>query len=131
MSSRLAIEKDSKEVIIVACSPTDNGNSLAAKVRVAVARAGRRASIHVISPLGRPEYIEVVRPVIQGNIGMTMCVRFEGEGPEDLRRLIETLGNGGADPVVFLVGSECGAYEALLKELEVPYEIVRGRGGHA
>jgi len=128
VAGKLVIEGDSKEVIIVACGPAGDDGVLAAKVGMAVAKARkRRASIHVISPLGRPDYMEVVRPVIQGNIGITMCIRFEGESPEDLQRLVSRLGGEGADPAVFLVGSGCEAYESLLRELGVPYESIGRR----
>lgn len=96
VKSRLRIEENSKEIVLVVCDgvSSEEATMLANEVAKKTAREGkRRALIHVISPLGRPEYFEAVRSVIQENIGLSMSIRYSGSKPEDLLELISRLGN--------------------------------------
>ncbi len=118
--SRLRIEENSKKIVLVVCDGVSSADAtmLANEVAKKTAREGkRRALIHVLSPLGRPEYFEVVRSVIQGNIGLSMSIRYSGSKPEDLLELIKRLGN----PDVIVAGLCSDFIQALDK---VGYENV-------
>ena len=96
IKSRLRIEENSKEIILVVCDgvSSEEATMLANEVAKRTAREGkRRALIYVVSPLGRPEYFEVVRSVIQENIGLSMSIRYSGSEPGDLLELVGRLGN--------------------------------------
>lgn len=115
IKSRLRVEENSKEIVLVVCdgvSPAD-ATRLANEVARKTAREGkRRALIHVISPLGRPEYFEVVRSVIQENIGLSMSIRYSGSKPDDLRELIKGLSNPGV-----IVAGLCSDFIQVLDEV--------------
>ncbi len=113
--SRLRIEESSKEIVLVVCDGVSSADVtvLANEVAKKVAKEGkRRALIHVISPLGRPKYFEVVRGVIQENIGISMSVRYSGSETKDLLELVKRLNN----PDVVVTGL-CGDYIKVLDEV--------------
>ncbi len=106
--SRLGIEENSKEIVMVVCDGVSSADAamLANEVAKKTVREGkRRALIYVVSPLGRPEYFEVVKSVIQENIGLSMSIRYSGSKPKDLLELISRLGN----PDVVIAGL-CGDF---------------------
>ncbi len=122
---RLRVEEDSEEVVLVVCegTKTTDATLLANEVAKSVAGKGkRRALIHVVSPLGRPEYFEVVRNVIQGNIGISMSIRYSGSSPEDLIKLI----NRSSNPHVVVAG-QCSDFVRALSN--AGYRHVRVLGG--
>jgi len=101
--SKIRVERNSKEIVLVVCDGVSSASStmLANEVARKTAREGkRRALIYVVSPLGRPEYFEVVRSVIQENVGLSMSIRYFGSKPADLLELINELGN----PDVIIAG---------------------------
>ncbi len=120
--SGLRLEENSKEVILVVCGPIGNADRLASEVGLAVARERlRRALIKVVSPMGSPNYMEVVRTVIHNNIGITMSVRFMGRTTDDLRRVVKSSIN----PAAFIAGN-CPEYERVLIESGIKYLVVDG-----
>ena len=118
--SRLKIEENSKKIVLVICDGVGSAGAsmLANEVAKKTSKEGkRRALIYVVSPLGRPEYFEVARNVIQENIGLSMSIRYYGPEPKDLIELIEKLGN----PDVLVAGL-CSDFIQALDE--VGYENV-------
>ncbi len=106
--SRLGIEEDSKGIVLVVCDGVSPAGAtmLANEVAKRTVREGKhRTLLYVISPLGRPEYFEVVKSVIQENIGLSISIRYSGSKPKDLLRLISRLGN----PDVIVAGL-CGDF---------------------
>lgn len=100
----LRIEQNSKKVVLVVCDRASSAEAtmIADEIAKKTASKGKRkVLIYVISPLGRPEYFEAIRRVIQENIGLSMSIRYSGSKPEDILELIERLGN----PDVVVVGS--------------------------
>ncbi len=108
IKSRLGIEENSEEIVLVVCDGVSPASAtmLANEVAKRTVRGGKhRALLHVISPLGRPEYFGVVKSVIQENIGLSISIRYFGSKPEDLLELISRLGN----PDVIIAGL-CGDF---------------------
>ncbi len=96
IKSKLRVERDSKELVLVVCRGVGSAEATALANEVAkktVSEGRRRSLIYVVTPLGRPEYFEVVRSVIQENIGLSMSIRYFGSRPEDLLELIKQLNN--------------------------------------
>ncbi|KSW12588.1 hypothetical protein CF15_07690 [Pyrodictium occultum] len=75
-------------------------------------KVSSRFVIHVVSPLGRVEYMELLRTLIQNNIVYTLSVRYHGEDLGSLEDLARKLG----DEAVYIVDSHLPEYISILRE---------------
>jgi len=101
---RLKLERESKEFVLVVCGniEQEKARNIVGDILQRCAKEGKkRALIHVISPLGRPEYLEAIRSVIQENLTLSLSIRYAGSSAKELTDLLEKLDN----PEVMLVGS--------------------------
>ena len=110
---RLKLERESKEFVLVVCGniEQEKARNIVGDILQRCAKEGKkRALIHVISPLGRPEYLEAIRSIIQENLILSLSIRYAGSSAKELMDLLEKLDN----PEIILVGS--------LEELEGFYD---------
>ena len=68
--------------------------------------------IHVVSPIGNIFYLESLRDLIRNNISYTIIIRYHGDSPQDLEKLVKEL-DGNA---LYIIGRDMVEYGSILEK---------------
>ncbi|WFO75098.1 hypothetical protein J4526_08500 [Desulfurococcaceae archaeon MEX13E-LK6-19] len=84
----MLFEENAFHVILVYNNGSDSVATTAlAKLYEIAVKGYRRFIIHVISPMGKPYYVEKLRDLISNNIAYTLIIKYRGPNVEDLASL--------------------------------------------
>lgn len=90
----MLLEENSFHMILVYDNNSDNVSIKAlAKLYEVSAKGYRRFVVHIVSPMGKPYYVEKLRDFIVNNIAYTLTIRYHGRSVEDLSRLARVVKN--------------------------------------
>jgi len=78
------------------------------------AKSYKHFNIYVISPKGRPHYLEDLRSVIQGIIAYSLRISYAGSTTMDLRRIAEKLPR---ENTTYILASPSDGYREVLGEI--------------
>ena len=76
--------------------------------------------IHVVSPIGNIHYLASLRDLIRNNISYTIIIRYHGDSPQDLEKLVKEL-DGNA---LYIIGRDMVEYGSILEKHGIKPVIV-------
>ncbi len=105
-------------LILVYNSDSHMGKAALVKMYEIAGKGFRKFAIYVISPLGKPYYIEKLRDLISNNIAYTLVIKYIGPSTNDLVSLANVLKD---KPHLVLISPDMNEYynTALIQGLNV------------
>jgi len=88
-------------------------------------RGIRKFVIHVVSPIGNIYYLEPLRDLIRNNVSYTIIVRYHGDLPQDLEKLVNELGNN----ALYIIDQDMPEYRSILEKYGIEPITIGGGGG--
>lgn len=119
----LRIEDDAHHLILILNHDYLEGSAIREINNLILNSKVRRLVVHVVSPDGRPNYLEKLKPILTSIMSCSLVVRYEGYTKEDLRNLLKSQKR---DNTTVLMSNDDRGFKEVLQELGFNYKFLEG-----